>query len=63
LVDQTAQGCEELRRPLYFVEDHQLVFMAGEVEGRVGELFPVQRRFQVEMDALPVRRDWFLRMG
>ena len=33
LVDQPAQCCEQLRRPLYFVEDDQLVFMPGEVEG------------------------------
>jgi hypothetical protein len=60
LVDQPAQCGEQLRNPLHFIENHQIVFMPREIECRVRELLSIHLRFQIQIDALSPLRD---RMG
>ena len=37
---------------MHLIQHHQIVLMLREVEGRVREFLPIQRRFQVQTDAL-----------
>ncbi len=56
-VDQAAQRLEQFRRSLHFVEDDQLVFMPGQIQGGVGQLLAVRRVFEIEINARPLFRN------
>ena len=51
LVDEAAKRLEQLRHALHLVQDHQLVFVSGQVEAGVGQPLAVRRILQVEIDA------------
>ena len=52
-VDQAAKRLEQFRHSLDLIQDHQLVFMAGQVKGGIGQLLAVRRVLEVEIDARP----------
>ena len=52
---------KQFRRTLDFVQDDEFVFVPRQVEFGVGQLLPVRRVFEVEMDAWPsggVQGNW-----
>ena len=49
-VDHAPQGLEEFRRPVDLIENHKPVFETFQEEGRILQLAPVVRAFQVEVE-------------
>jgi hypothetical protein len=57
LIDQAAQGSEQIRHALDFVNHHKFVLVPGEVELGIFQPFAVHVRFQIEVNALTAFRD------
>src|SRR5260370_12734220 len=52
LVDQASQSLEDAWKPVNLIEDDESLFMLREVEFRLGQLCPVGRKLQVEVESL-----------
>ena len=48
-IDEAAEGGEDFRHAVNFIEDHEAVLVAGEECGRVGEFGAVFAGFEVEV--------------
>jgi len=49
-IDEAAKGLEQTRKPVYFVEDDELVGMVREIKLGFGEFRPVRIGFKVEIN-------------
>ena len=50
LVDDAAQDFEKSRHALDFVQHDQAVFLGTEIELRIGELCPMRRQLEIQID-------------
>ena len=57
LVYENAKGLEQFRRPLHLVNDDQVLFVSGKVEGGIGQFLAVRCVLEVEIEARPLPRD------
>ena len=58
-VDESPQRFEQGGHALDLVEHDQLIFVVGEVEGRISELLPIGDGLKIEIDARAFFRDGF----
>lgn len=56
-IDQPAEDREQLGHALNLVDDNEPVFVSRQVELRISELVAVPRRFEVQVDTVPLRGD------
>jgi hypothetical protein len=53
-VNDAAERLEYLRRPVYLVQDHQLVFMISQVLTGIRELHPIVLVLKIEVNGFPL---------
>lgn len=63
LVDQAAEGRENLRRAMNLVEDDQTIFVVAEKEGWFAEFLTILARLQIEVQGVSFAGDLMSQSG